>query len=112
MNDFLSEIDHNAVDSPESELIGGAIQENLEKVAQANPITHITSKSSPFLIMHADNDLMVPFNQSQLLFDALKKNGVEATLEVIKGGGHGERFFFPQVLQKVESFFDKHLKIL
>ena len=35
-------------ESPESELIGGAIQENKEKVARANPITYVTQTIRPF----------------------------------------------------------------
>jgi acetyl esterase/lipase len=110
MGDFPSDIDHNAWDSPEALLIGGLVQENLEKVANANPITYITQETPPFLIMHADDDDMVPFNQSELLFDALKQVSVEVTLEVVKGGGHGTKFNSPQVLQKVKQFFQKYLK--
>jgi len=40
---------HNTPDSPESQLIGGPIQENKEKVAKANPITYVTKDDAPFL---------------------------------------------------------------
>ena len=36
MNDVAGEIDHDAPDSPESQLIGGLIQGNKGKVAEAN----------------------------------------------------------------------------
>lgn len=110
MNDFPSEIDHDAADSPEGMLIGGVVQQNQEKATKANPIAYVTEEASPFLIMHADNDSLVPFNQSQLLSEALQKAGVEVTLETVKGGGHGEKFNFPTVLEKVENFFNKHLQ--
>ncbi|MBE9166065.1 alpha/beta hydrolase [Pleurocapsales cyanobacterium LEGE 06147] len=110
MNDFPSKIDHDAADSPEGMPIGGAIQENQEKAARANPITYLTGEASPFPIVHADNDRLVPFNQSQLLYEALKQAGVEVTLEMVKGGGHGEKFNASIVLKKVEKFFNKHLQ--
>lgn len=33
---------HDGPDSPESRLVGGAIQKNPEKVVRANPITYVT----------------------------------------------------------------------
>ncbi len=110
MNDFPSKINHDAADSPPAALIGGPIQENKEKVAKANPIAYITNDAPPFLLAHADDDSIVPFNQSQLLFEALKKAGVEVELEVVKGGGHGKNFNSPKLLKKIESFFKKHLR--
>ena len=36
-----------------------------------------------------DRDPAVPFNQSELLAAALKKAGVEVTLQPLQGAGHG-----------------------
>ncbi|QUY44848.1 alpha/beta hydrolase [Acaryochloris marina] len=110
MNSYPSEIDHDAYDSPESELIGYPIQSAVDKVALANPITHITSSVPPFLIMHADNDLLVPLNQSQILYESLSQAGNEVTFEVIHGGGHGKKFSSPGILNMVEIFFSNHLE--
>jgi dipeptidyl aminopeptidase/acylaminoacyl peptidase len=52
----------------------------------------------------------VPHNQSELLYDALKKAGVSATLHIVKGGGHGG-FKDPQIDKLVDDFFDKHFKL-
>ena len=102
---------HDAPDSPESKLIGGPIQENLEKVARANPITYVTAGDAPFLILHGDKDNTVPAGQSDLLYEALKKAEVEATYLVIKGAGHGGPAFEAQEIRAlVAAFFDKHLK--
>ncbi|MGD0519305.1 MAG: prolyl oligopeptidase family serine peptidase, partial [Thermoguttaceae bacterium] len=62
---------------------GGAIQENKNKAARANPIAYVTPAAAPFLIVHGDQDPLVPLNQSQLLFDALKKAGVSVRLHII-----------------------------
>ncbi len=110
--DFLKmgqgRLDHDAAGSPESLLVGGAIQENKEKCSKANPITYVSKDAPPFLIMHGDKDDTVPINQSELLHEALKKAGVDSTFEVVKGAGHG--FRPADVEGKVEAFFDKHLK--
>jgi acetyl esterase/lipase len=105
IGDFESEIPHNAADSPESKLIGGAILENREKSARASPITYVSKSAPPFLIMHGDRDRTVPFNQSEILYEALKKAGVDATFVPMKGAGHG--FGGPAAIAPVRDFFKR-----
>ncbi|MBN1508681.1 MAG: alpha-L-fucosidase [Sedimentisphaerales bacterium] len=80
---------HNDADSPESQLVGGPIQENKDKVARANPITYVTKDDPPFLICHGDRDPLVPHHQSELLAATLKEAGVPVTFYTVKGGGPG-----------------------
>jgi acetyl esterase/lipase len=108
MSEFASTMDHDAPDSPESQLIGGPVQENKEACRRANPITYVSKDDPPFLICHGDKDMLVPHNQSVLLYDALKKADVKVKFHTVKGGGHG--FRDPEVDRMVLEFFDKHLK--
>lgn len=94
---------HDAPDSPESELIGGPIQEHPEKVARANPITYLTSEVPPFLIIHGDQDLLVPYQQSVLLFEALQQVEIFALFYTVVGAGHGH-FTDPRVAELTNSF--------
>ena len=82
-------IDHDAPGSPESLLVGAPIQEVPEKTNKINPIAYVTADDPPFLIMHGDQDRLVPFQQSQMLDDALKAAGVSTTLILVQGAGHG-----------------------
>jgi acetyl esterase/lipase len=100
---------HDAVNSPESELIGGAIQENKAKAAKANPIAYVTSGDPPFLICHGDQDPLVPHHQSELLETALKMAGVPVTFYTVKGAGHGG-FKDPKVPEMTREFLAKHLR--
>jgi acetyl esterase/lipase len=109
MSSFPTTMKHDAPDSPESRLIGGPIQENKDKVQRANPIAYVTKDDPPFLIVHGDNDPLVPHNQSAILLDALQKAGVEATLYTVQGGKHGG-FKDPQVDLLVIQFFARHLR--
>ena len=109
MSSFPSTMQHDAADSPESKLIGGPVQQNKDKVQRANPILYVTKDDPPFLIVHGDKDPLVPHNQSEILLDALKKAGVEATLYTVAGGGHGG-FKDPQVDVLLTEFFQKHLR--
>lgn len=99
---------HDAPDSPESELIGGPIQAHPEKSACANPITYITADAPPFLIVHGDQDPLVPYGQSLLLAKALQQYGVEVTFYTVVGGGHG-RFTDPQVADLTRVFLAQQI---
>jgi acetyl esterase/lipase len=103
-----SRIDHDAPDAPEAKLIGGPVQENKEKAATANPITYVAKDNPPFLIMHGNKDDIVPYQQSELLRDALQKAGVSVTFKIIEGAGHG--FGGPDIDRQVAAFFDQQLQ--
>ncbi|MCX8035842.1 MAG: alpha/beta hydrolase [Candidatus Sumerlaeia bacterium] len=108
IGNFPSNLNHNAPDSPESKLLGVPILEHPEKCAEANPITYITKDDPPMLIMHGDKDMTVPINQSELLYEAMKKAGLDVTYHVVAGGGHG--FGGPEIDRMVNEFFDRVLK--
>ncbi|MEZ4730784.1 MAG: alpha/beta hydrolase [Caldilineaceae bacterium] len=99
---------HDTPDSPESELVGGPIQEHPEKVARANPITYVTADVPPFLIVHGDCDPLVPYGQSLLLVEALQKVGADVTFYTVRGGGHGG-FTDPEVPKLTADFLAKHI---
>lgn len=100
---------HAPANSPESQLIGGPIQENKEKAARANPITYVTSNAPPFLICHGDHDPLVPHHQSELLEAALKKASVPVTFYTVKGAGHGG-FRDSRVPELTREFLAKYLQ--
>jgi acetyl esterase/lipase len=100
---------HDAPDSPESRLVGGAIQEHRDAVARANPITYLSKDAPPFLIVHGDADPLVPHHQSELLVASLRKVGVAVTFYTVAGGGHGS-FNDPTVPQLAREFLATHLR--
>lgn len=104
-----SRMNHDAPDSPESLLIGGAVQENKEKANRANPINYVSKGDPPMLLVHGDADPLVPYQQSEELYAALQQAGVEAALHIVKGGGHGTGFG-PEVDRLVEQFLERQLK--
>lgn len=95
--------------SPESLLLGGTVKEKPELARAANPITYISPDDPPFLIVHGDQDPIVPLHQSELLFAALKSAKLSAHFHTIHGAGHGPGFDGPEILPMVQKFFDSHL---
>jgi acetyl esterase/lipase len=100
---------HDAPDSPESQLVGGPIQEYPAEVARANPVTYVTSEAPPFLVVHGDRDPLVPYGQSLLLVDALRAAGVPVTFYTVAGAGHGG-FDDPRIPALVHEFLAAHLR--
>ena len=99
---------HNNPNSPESKLVGGAVQKMQKVAREASATTHASKDDPPFLLIHGTSDNVVPFNQSELLHEALKRVGVESMLVPVTGGGHGN-FGTPDVASRMKQFFDKHL---
>ena len=89
-------------------LLGKSPTEDPDAAAAVNPITYISTDCPPFLIMHGDQDAVVPWHQSQLLHDALQKAGVESELVIEPGKGHGQ--LGDDAVAKVHAFFDRHLR--
>ncbi|MFL2545850.1 MAG: alpha/beta hydrolase fold domain-containing protein [Candidatus Rariloculaceae bacterium] len=100
---------HNPADSPESLLVGGALQENLAAVAQASPMTYVSEADAPMLVVHGDADPLVPRHQSQILVAALEEVNVPVEFYTVSGGGHG-RFTDPKVPELIEMTLEKYLK--
>lgn len=107
MNDHPSKIDHNAPDSPESQLIGSPIQQTKKKARQASPLHHVTADDAPMIHFHGTDDLLVAAHQSTLFHQTLKDNGVPSTLITLQGGGHSMPSTFTQSL--VIPFLDSIL---
>ncbi len=106
--------DPNNPNSATAQLFGGRLQEKMELVIQANPVTYISPHAPPFLLIHGEKDGLVACRQSKLLHDALDKAGVESTLYIIPNGDHGmaglDQAETEHILEITESFFQKHLK--
>lgn len=49
----------------------------------------VTAQTPPVLLIHADDDKVVPLLNSVVFYEALKKNKVPASLYVFDHGGHG-----------------------
>lgn len=75
--------------SPESLLLGCAIESCPDRVARANPVNYVDRHDPPFLIMHGQQDLFVPYHQSLLLYAALQRACGDATFFTLPAAGHG-----------------------
>ena len=88
-----------------------------DNVVEASPITHVTSDDPPFLLIHGDRDELVPYEQSQLMYDRLRQMNVSAQLVIVKNATHS--FTAPEgtttpslvvINQIILDFLAKYLK--
>jgi len=106
-------VDHDAANSPESQLVGGPIQDNVEAVQLVNAATYITPDDPAFFIQHGTSDCNVPPQQSQLFYDALSATlGTDkVTLILLEGAGHGgAQFSTEENLNLVVDFLNSFLR--
>lgn len=68
---------------------GGLAGDGSPEMTTASPVTYITADDPPFLILHGDNDGVVPVAQSETLQAQLTAAGVASTLVIVQNGDHG-----------------------
>ncbi len=80
---------HDGEHSPESDLVGCAIQICPEKVKAASPMTYITPSDPPIMILHGNSDQLVPHNQGEQFYMALNKACKDAIFISLPKAPHG-----------------------
>ena len=100
---------NEALDDAESRLLGGPVADRLELARLANPITHIRPGMPAFLIIHSEDDEIVPFIQSVIFERALRDAGQQARLIGYPDGGHCQEGHWEQSMQTMAEFFEETL---
>jgi acetyl esterase/lipase len=88
-----------------------------DNIVEASPITYVTPDDPPFLLIHGDQDELVPYQQSQLLYDKLVQANVPAQLVIVKNARHSlidvNADVSPSLLelnQMILQFLEKYLQ--
>ena len=58
-------------------------------LAEASPLTYVSSQAPPYFITHGTADATMPIDQSARLYDALRAQGVDVTYKPLDGAPHG-----------------------
>ncbi len=80
---------HDDPGSPESRLVGCAIQTCPDRVQAANPLRYVTDADPPLMILHGGSDPLVPHHQGEQLYMALNKACLESVFISLPKAGHG-----------------------
>jgi dipeptidyl aminopeptidase/acylaminoacyl peptidase len=90
----------------------GLPYEKLEGFRRSSPLSYIKSARTPTLILQGEADVVDPLGQSQALYRALKRYGVETELVLYPREGHAfkEEKHLVDRLSRIITWFDKHMK--
>ena len=69
----------------------------------------------PFLLIHGDNDGVIPYEQSVMMHEALLQAGVDSTLIIVEDGSHNLQGKNPSPTEEeryaiLNEFWETHLK--
>lgn len=86
------------------------VGEHMEYAAEASAVNHVSADASPFMIIHGTDDQIVPFAQSEILYEKLVECGVYAELLEVEDALHGDnKIYQPEVKQRVLAFMNRIL---
>ena len=90
---------------------------NEENIVAASPVAHVTADDPPFLLIHGDQDTVVPYEQSLLMHDRLLRMNVPAQLVIVKNAGHTFTELYgsgtptpDEIEQIISEFLAEHLQ--
>lgn len=92
----------------------GRFMDSAEAARLISPATYVDSDSAQFLLMHCKGDRVVPYKQSLILQEKLKKANVPVKLITVESGGHafwnGTSATATKVRTDAVRFFQEALK--
>ncbi|WDL96154.1 S9 family peptidase [Alicyclobacillus sp. ALC3] len=88
--------------------LGGDIFTNAEALWQMSPLKYAQNVKTPLLLIHSENDLRCPMEQSEQFYTAIKRNGSEVELLRVPNASHGlSRDGKPKLrLARLNAIFD------
>jgi dipeptidyl aminopeptidase/acylaminoacyl peptidase len=75
----------------ESRYMDGLLGTDPQVWKDRSPINHLEQFTEPLIIFQGAEDKIVPPNQAEMIYQALKKNGIKTELMIYEGEQHGFR---------------------
>ncbi len=85
--------------------LGGPTAERRDLARLVSPLTYVRRDAPPMMLVHGDADPVVPIEESEILYAALKKAGADVLLLRIPGGGHSR--FDKEMQPEFAAFFTR-----
>jgi acetyl esterase/lipase len=75
-------------EEPDRRALGRRLANYPDLLTEASPVTHVTSAAPPALLVHGDQDQLLPAVHSERYHEALTAAGVESACRIVPGAGH------------------------
>jgi len=69
----------------------GPYPEAVDEYRRRSPLNNMEGLNCPVVFFQGDSDKIVPKNQAESMYDALKEKGITTALAIFEGEGHGFR---------------------
>ena len=91
-----------------------SVYTNFDRLWHCSPLKNVKQVTTPVLFLHGETDNEVPVSQAEEMYIALKRLGVETSLVIYLGEGHGWRPDLRpsnkiDVLKRIINWFDRYL---
>ena len=90
--DLFGPVDITRLPGLAAKLLGPDNKDNQELRRNASPISYVHQGEPPMLIVHGTDDKLVPYEQAELLADAMDKVHAPYHFHTVVGGGHNPYF--------------------
>lgn len=103
--------DHWVIDYWEGLMADGDARK--AKLKSISPVNFVENVTAPILLLHGDDDTVVPYNQSTVMERALKRAGKQVELVKLKGEDHWLSVADTrmQTLREMDRFIAEHLPV-
>ena len=87
-----------------------ALEFDADLAPEISPILFVSSDDPPSLMIHGDQDDLVPVRSSQAIYQAFQDNDVDTEMIILEGAGHGFRGeHLDQARTAMVTWFEKYL---
>jgi acetyl esterase/lipase len=91
--------------------LGGYREEIPDIYTKASPLLQVNRMTAPMLLLHGEEDRVIPWEKSLQMYGKLLANGVPAEIKIFKGKGHGWFNRTPDAFEVIEPmvrFFNQY----
>jgi acetyl esterase/lipase len=96
-----------------TEFIGAPLEAHGDTIKAASPITYVSRRSAPLLLLHSRTDPVVPFAQSAEIEELYRRASAAVSLKEINAPAThafwNETRYFPETMKQAVEFFRLNL---
>lgn len=89
-------------------LLGKPLDQAVDLAQLASPVFHVDESDPPLFMLHGDQDIQVPINQSHELEGHYVEYGLDVRFDVVHGAGHtNDPYFSPEYIDLIADFLSR-----